>query len=1017
MDFPTSYQEFIYTRTYSRWKEKEKCRETWKETVNRYKDFFISRVPSEKEAEFNSAITSIINLDVMPSMRALWAAGPALDRENIAGYNCSYLAVNNIKSFAECLYILMNGTGVGFSVERQEVNKLPEVPQLKEVVDVVEFSDSKKGWADGFYRYLRHLYKGEIPKYDLSKIRPKGSILKTFGGRASGPEPLDDLIKFTTQLFKNAQGRKLSSIECHDIMCKVAAIVVVGGVRRCLPFDTPIMTNNGIKSMHSLEDTDKVLYAGKTYPIKGKVFSGKQKTLLFKTRFSELECTLNHRVAVFEKNTIDITYKQAKDVCVGDMLVWDTNGYEGSELIPLPEFTNSNHFNSKQLTFPAYINEDVAYLFGVIVGNGHISPKGIEITQHTLQKEVLTKCKNIAYEYFGIDSKVSQGHGDCLRLRLNSVSISQWMSHNLKNSSELYIPQYILNATKPVRSAFLAGLFDADGRGRADSVCEQVNTIYNQLKNDTVLALTSLGIGSRVDTIKREGYSDAYSIFVTGMTNKRKWIEHIKPFSVSGKADCITVSGGPFDYKIPSAWCGYPTGWKRDGFITMDTAIDRGFIKNTSLMPDMVVSIEDGRYVDTYDIEVDEINAFNANGYIVHNSACISLSNRSDDRMAHAKDGEFWNTNPQRMLANNSIVYTEKPDATQFMEDWLVLARSGSGERGIINRESMEFIVSQTGRRETGYPWGVNPCAEIILRPNSFCNLTEVVIRPEDTKQTLRQKVRYATVLGCLQSTLTDFGFLSRSWKNNTEDERLLGVSLTGLRDHPILGKVSKKAKAWLTEMKETAIETAEEWSKALHINMPAAITCTKPSGTVSQLVDSASGLHPRFSPYYVRRVRVSTGDPVFKYLNSIGMKWEPEVGQTREGCSTAVFPFPIKSPESAVMRQDVDALEQLEYWLMLQKYWCEHKPSITVYVKENEWLKVGSWVYEHWNYVSGISFLPYDGGVYPLAPYTECTEEEFIELSKNLPVMDFLQLSVFENEDKTEGSREFNCTGDKCEM
>lgn len=630
MDFPTSYQEFIYTRTYSRWKEKEKRRETWEETVNRYKDFFISRVPSEKETEFNSAIDSIINLEVMPSMRALWAAGPALDREHIAGYNCSYLAVNNIKAFAECLYILMNGTGVGFSVERQEVNKLPEVPQLKEVVDVVEFSDSKKGWADGFYRYLRHLYKGEIPKYDLSKIRPKGSILKTFGGRASGPEPLDDLIKFTTQLFKNAQGRKLSSIECHDIMCKVAAIVVVGGVRR---------------------------------------------------------------------------------------------------------------------------------------------------------------------------------------------------------------------------------------------------------------------------------------------------------------------------------------------------------------------------------------------------SACISLSNRSDDRMAHAKDGEFWNTNPQRMLANNSIVYTEKPDATQFMEDWLVLARSGSGERGIINRESMEFIVSQTGRRETGYPWGVNPCAEIILRPNSFCNLTEVVIRPEDTKQTLRQKVRYATVLGCLQSTLTDFGFLSRSWKNNTEDERLLGVSLTGLRDHPILGKVSKKAKAWLTEMKETAIETAEEWSKALHINMPAAITCTKPSGTVSQLVDSASGLHPRFSPYYVRRVRVSTGDPVFKYLNSIGMKWEPEVGQTREGCSTAVFPFPIKSPESAVMRQDVDALEQLEYWLMLQKYWCEHKPSITVYVKENEWLKVGSWVYEHWNYVSGISFLPYDGGVYPLAPYTECTEEEYIELSKNLPVMDFLQLSVFENEDKTEGSREFNCTGDKCEL
>lgn len=628
--FPTEYQEFIYKRTYSRWLEDEKRRENWEETVSRYEHFFGKRVPSEKKGEFNEAMGNIRNLNVMPSMRALWTAGPALDRENIAGYNCAYLAVNNIKSFSECLYILMNGTGVGFSVERQEIAKLPEIPTLTTVDDTVEFVDSKKGWADGYYKFMRKLYSGEIPKYDLSKIRPKGSILKTFGGRASGPEPLDDLLKFTIQIFKNAQGRKLNSIECHDIMCKVAAIVVVGGVRR---------------------------------------------------------------------------------------------------------------------------------------------------------------------------------------------------------------------------------------------------------------------------------------------------------------------------------------------------------------------------------------------------SACISLSNRSDDRMAHAKDGEFWNTNPQRMLANNSIVYTEKPDATQFMEDWLVLARSGSGERGIFNRESAQFIVSQTGRRNPMFSMGCNPCSEIILRPDQFCNLSEVVIRPTDSKQELRQKVKYATILGCLQATLSDFNFISRSWKNNTEEERLLGVSLTGIRDHAILGKVSKKAKAWLTEMRETAIETAAEWSTALNINMPCAITCTKPSGTVSQLVDSASGLHPRHSPHYIRRVRVSVADPVFKYLDSIGMEWEPEVGQERSSCSTAVFPFPIKSPETSVMRDDVDAMEQLEHWLMIQKYWCEHKPSITVYVKDHEWLKVGSWVYEHWNYVSGISFLPYDGGVYPLAPYTECTEEEYNKLVGKMPTMDFSLLSEFEKEDKTEGSREFNCTGDKCEL
>lgn len=629
-NFPTDYQEFIYTRTYSRWLDDIKRREVWPETIKRYEEFFNERVPSEKKAEFKESIQSILNLEVMPSMRALWTAGPALSRENIAGYNCSYLAVNTIKSFSECLYILLCGTGCGYSVERQEINKLPVVPELKNSENIIEFADSKRGWAEGFYRFMKKMYEGEIPVYDLSKIRPKGSILKVFGGRASGPEPLEDLIKFTVNIFKNAQGRKLSSIECHDIMCKIAASVVVGGVRR---------------------------------------------------------------------------------------------------------------------------------------------------------------------------------------------------------------------------------------------------------------------------------------------------------------------------------------------------------------------------------------------------SACISLSNRSDDRMAHAKDGEFWNTNPQRMLANNSIVYTEKPDATQFMEDWLNLSRSGSGERGIFNRESADFIVSQTGRRKAGYDFGCNPCSEIILRPNEFCNLSEVVVRPKDTKQDLRNKVRQATIIGCLQATLSDFNFISRSWKNNTEEERLLGVSLTGLRDHPIIGKTSKKAKAWLTEMRETAIETAETWSKALGINMPCAITCTKPSGTVSQLVDSASGLHPRYSPYYIRRVRVSTSDPMFKYLDSIGLEWDPEVGQERGSCTTAVFPFPVKSPETSVMRDDVDAMEQLEYWLMIQKYWCEHKPSITVYVKDFEWMKVGSWVYDHWNYVSGISFLPYDGGVYPLAPYTECSEDEYNELMQKMPEIDFTMLSEFEKEDRTEGSREFNCTGDKCEL
>lgn len=631
--FPTTYQEFIYTRTYSRWLEDEGRRETWPETVDRYRTFFKERVPEvpELQREFEEAMKSVERLSVMPSMRALWSAGPALARDNVAGYNCSYIPIDRVKSFAEILYILMCGTGVGFSTERQYINQLPVVPQeLKPVPDVILVGDSKIGWAEAFLALLNHLYNGEIPSVDLSLVRPKGSRLRTFGGRASGPEPLKELFDFTIQTFMNARGRKLNSLECYDIVTKTASIVIAGGVRR---------------------------------------------------------------------------------------------------------------------------------------------------------------------------------------------------------------------------------------------------------------------------------------------------------------------------------------------------------------------------------------------------SATINLSNLSDNRMRHAKDGQFWINHPHRGLSNNSVAYTETPDITAFTEEWLSLMRSGTGERGIMNRAGLQKKVASLGRRDPNYDFGVNPCGEIILRPRQFCNLTEVVVRPGDDLYDLLVKVRHATILGVLQSTLTDFRFLDEEWEKNTKEERLLGVSLTGLRDHPVLGKVSDKARHWLSTMKQAAILTAEEWSEALGINMPAAITCVKPSGTVSQLTDAASGIHPRYSPYYIRRVRVAATDPLSAFLRDAGVPAHPEVGETWENCTNVVFEFPIKSPSASVFRNDESAIEQLEYWKMLQTEWCEHNASNTIYVKPHEWLDVGAWVYRNFDLACGLTFLPYDGGVYQLAPYEEISKEQYEKMAATMPDIDFSQLSKYEQEDKTEGAREWACVGGSCEF
>jgi ribonucleoside-diphosphate reductase alpha chain len=624
-----NYRLYIHKSRYARFLDDKGRRENWDETVQRLIDFYAKKFPTHAATLNNGIRDAILSMNVMPSMRSMMTAGPALDKDNICGYNCSYIAVDHPKCFSEALYILMNGTGLGFSVERQFVNQMPLVAESFFPSDTtIQVRDSKLGWAQGFQELLSLLYQGLVPKWDLSKLRPAGARLKTFGGRSSGPAPLNDLFQFCVSTFKKAAGRRLNSLECHDIMCKVGEIVVVGGVRR---------------------------------------------------------------------------------------------------------------------------------------------------------------------------------------------------------------------------------------------------------------------------------------------------------------------------------------------------------------------------------------------------SALISLSNLSDERMRGAKMGQWWEDYGLRALANNSVAYTEKPEIGIFMKEWLSLYESKSGERGIFNRVSAIKQSKATGRRDTeGYEYGTNPCGEIILRPNEFCNLSEVIVRADDTLETLKEKVKQATILGTFQATLTDFKYVRSAWKKNCEEERLLGVSLTGIMDHTTMaGKDGDdKLAEWLDTLRNVAIDTNKLWAEKLGIPQSVAITTVKPSGTVSQLVDSASGIHPRYAHFYVRTVRQDKKDPLCQFLIAAGVPHEDDVTKPE---STVVFSFPQAAPKDAVFRDDMTAIQQLNHYLAYKKHWCEHNPSITVYVRENEWLEVGNWVYKNFDDIGGVSFLPHSDHSYRQAPYQECTEAEYSVLKAKMP--DIKWEEFVEVTDNVEGAQMLACTSGVCEI
>lgn len=625
-----SYRTYIHKSRYARFLDEKGRRENWNETVQRLVEFYCRKFPDHVDVLRGEVYESVVEMKVMPSMRSLMTAGPALEEDNVCGYNCSFVVVDNIRTFSEALYILMNGCGLGFTVERQFIKALPAIAEKFTHTDTtIQVADSKLGWAQALHELISLLYQGLIPKWDVSKVRPAGARLKIFGGRASGPEPLVDLFSFCVEMFQQAAGRRLNSLECHDLMCCIGEIVVVGGCRR---------------------------------------------------------------------------------------------------------------------------------------------------------------------------------------------------------------------------------------------------------------------------------------------------------------------------------------------------------------------------------------------------SALISLSNLSDDRMRNAKSGSWWELYGRRALANNSVAYTEKPGIGVFMREWLSLYDSKSGERGIFNRVSAVKQSKATGRRTTeGFDFGTNPCGEIILRPNQFCNLSEVIVRPEDTFDTLASKVRVATIIGTFQSTLTNFKFIRSVFKENCEEERLLGVSLTGIMDHAVMsGKegTPEMLADWLTRLRKVAVDTNAEWAERLGIPVSTAITTVKPSGTVSQLVDSSSGIHPRYAPYYVRTVRQDKKDPIGLFLKVCGVPCEDDITKPH---ATWVFSFPMKSPSTAVFRDDMTAIQQLEHYLIYKQHWCEHNPSITVYVREHEWLEVGAWVYKNFDEIGGVSFLPHSSHIYRQAPYQEIDQAQYEELASKMPSIDW-ELFV-EQTDNVEGAKLLACTGDRCEL
>lgn len=939
-----AYQDFIYTRTYSRWLEDKNRRENWVETVERYKQFFEPRVPEHLKEEFYNAINNIILREVMPSMRALWSAGPALERENLAGYNCLHgsekllTLEKGVVPISECVgsYHVVDGNGEWV------------------LSDINSFGEQKI--VEAKFGYNSH--------NKIVKCTEEHDWVLSDGRRVKTKELVaGDVIAF------NNVSKKYDTVDYK--LGLIHGIIYGDG--------TATFSQERIKGyiIRLCNDYADLLPLFDKYPVSyPPSYGGDPVVYMYNDSFAKTH--------LLKKLPAD---SETEDYLVGFFRGWfAADGYCGS---------------TKGEAVICVSEDEEVWLKRVIAKFGYVFQGSTPLPRQTNYGTRKKSSRNLKIARFSLceDDFIIE------RKRNNFKKYEDFKYIFRGFTGKTYIDN-VYCATVPTTHSFVleGGLLTGNCAATVIDRMEVFGEILYILMCGTgvgfsverqfIIKLPDIPMLNSIDSTivfedSKEGWAQGFNNFIE--TLYKGFIPEFDLHRIRPKGAPLKIFGGRASGPAPL----------------------RHLLEYTVAL----FKRAQGRKLNS--IECHDLVCTIANCVIVggvRRSATISLSNFSDMRMRHAKDGHFYIDHPERNLANNSVAYTEKPDALSFMEEWLSLARSGSGERGIINRQSMQQSAKKCGRKDD-ISFVVNPCGEVILRPNQLCNLTEAVIRAEDSLESVFNKIRYATILGVLQATLTQFNFVSDEWKNNVEEERLLGVSLTGICDNSFFATPSAALKDTLERLNVYCQEVANEWADALKINRPTARTTVKPSGTVSQLVNSSSGIHPRYSKYYIRRVRVTATDPVAKYLVDKGITWQPEVGEFIENHNTKVFEFPIKSPDNCVTRHNVTALDQLELWKFYKQYWTDHNPSCTIYVDDSEWLSVGAWVYENWDKIGGLSFLPKDGGVYPLAPYEEITKEEYEELSSNFPELNFNDLYEYEKVDSTEGAREFACVGGVCEL
>lgn len=1038
--FKNDLAEFVYFSRYARWRDDLGRREVWEESVDRLVDYYIKRteakLPSNYYEEVRQAIKS---MEVLPSMRAMAMAGPATDKTDLSIYNCSFINIDSIDSLVELLYVLMAGCGAGYSVELYYcTDKVPRVRmQKKEAPQTFVIPDTTEGWADAFKLGLESWFSGKDVVFDYSQIRPAGSKLKTKGGYASGPEPLKNLLDFSREVILSHQGQKLSPIDLHDIACMVGYVVVSGGVRRCLPKGTKVETNNGTKLIEDIQVGDLVLTGEGSYkPVVNKFDQGMQYVLHFLLEEGMVfSCTGNHRLAVSSDN--GYTWVRARDLkneydvngtCV-KYLVSVEKTDTGTILSPVGIVNIIDSLDYHQ-TYDLEVQDDHCFVAnGVLVHNSaEISLSDLFDTEMRYAKDGQFWTKH-PYRSMSNNSAVYEERPTAVEF------MEEWLSLAKSGSGErgIFNRQAAIKCRPKRRKS---ARFGTNPSLRAGTLVRTKNGIYpiESLEGRTFEVPNLNGQWSEAECF----LSGNKQLYEVKLNNGRSYFctaEHKWPVVGLDKVTTTELKPG---MKLPTLKFTEISSDKPSSKNNLHGTYNEGFASGIYYK---LRGVPKGIYTDlSEDFRKGFVSgAFNLLGRVsTEGLSIVADSDKIDDiqnllgfygvltvSSSHPDKEQFkvlTVQNPSHFLSCFTVRNEELlEDIKKLKDNDFSIEVVEVVPTDLVEDVWDISVYDDTHCFQLAYSMTGN-CGEIILRSKELCNLSEVVARPDDTRETLLEKVRLATIIGTIQATFTNFPYLSPEWKQNCEEERLLGVSITGQMDCPLLNVLikdpnNKEALELVKELKQQAIKTNEEVADMLGINHSAAITCCKPSGTVSQLADTASGVHPRFAKYYIRRVRINAKDPLYQLAKDCGISCYPEVGETAENCSTWVLEFPVKAPEGCITRHDVSAIDQLEYWLRLKNTWAEHSISCTVYVDDDEWLDVGNWVYNHFDSITGLSFLPKNDHIYQLAPYEEISEEQYLQMVSKTVSMEYYKLYRYEKEDTTGLIREYACTGDKCEI